>query len=1456
MDKPQQRRGAVKRDNRLTSSPKTADIIRGGIQDTGDLISTVFQRDNNGYGLTVSGDNPVFVQSVTPNGSAAMAGLQTGDRIIKVNGKLVTDENHTGVVDLIKSETHVAMTVFRTYVVTIPPAAGATTNGNHQLMNPAYSNGQDHQRELSTVEEVQKKPPANGPKSRTQPPTPPPIERIPGYQDDASFRGSRTSTAPTGLHRRRSNPEVVHAGVNRMALTSAQSIDQIVTVDQLHRQNSFPDELPPALPVKRGRNANNSLQDVSDFVAPSGTPPPPYPGDGQQPLHRSSQRVVPKSGSFSGMSAGPLRVQQIRQVNVMTAEEHTSFSISQGPFSDYSTLQRSLPHLAVFINYLFQPPSDDVVALLFHLITDIYPKGTSKEILRWAFEIHFTFIVPNSPLDLLNNVPCGDKNPIDIVNAIDEVLAKPDREDVLRDVFTSARLIALHVIKARLAEFQQKRIQGLHTLFTNNLTDIELEEAVHAPDKMREVMDRVLVGHLEAITVASPGEPENRSDRQAAIGCALATFLKVNGVKAMGRDGSYLVDKWPLLVQKDKSKFKLKDKSKKAVNVSGHQFASVSFTSLNFCVVCNTVLWGVGPQGLQCTSCEFTSHRGCLKNVEEMCVGEKKERRSFINMDSFGIFGRKRSNNSPTAIANAKKGHDEKEEADVIGDVLPDNRDEPKGYVNQVVNRFESGKMQDPSNDVAAIGPTEKAPKVPLTVVGRSESLKAQKKAQIKPGVRKKSDPAHFHRDDMDDLSELNGKPLAVSGSSSVSMQSLPSDSSLIFEDDPDFDADPDHIPNWQSMLTDPSVVEALGVHHLEEMIQIHVELNEQMKVLKSSGTLIGNVGDMLLSRFAGHGGKVFKNAAAAFNHNQPAALEVLKNSQVKNPKLVKFLEEAASNPLCRRLMLKDIIPTGMQRLTKYPLLLENLVKYTPGETDEEKAELKKVQVALESSREILNYVNQAIHDSANIHRLKELQSKIDMAPYLKSQHKRALDSKDLELSKYCLLFDGDLTWRLSKQKTVDLHVILLNKMLLLVTKQDDKLVLKYHASPVTVVDSSKKPTEKPWGPILSLDGLSVRDVATDPRAFFLFQCTSSGFSAGPQMYEMVANSDKEQKLWKKYILEAISRVSHDYESIRTAYPTSATASITVPLPIISAETESGIHAQSDDDDALQNDAARNAHLERLTLTSPSDVIVTEPFVLEDAKVVVSSMEQLRRSDEQVEEGLTAKLRLVSEILGISAARSAGGEDSTQPPDGKRLMHRLMTQTGSLIRLLKDSLTISVLEDELDHGIAMDHGESSVRDAVDSPVVKLTSVSVQTIPALQPGVPLEDLQPLVANLNSDLSTLMRYLCDKDAENERLRAQLATAKELLVSARTESRSPTPIGAVAPRPDSRISFLSLHSESEIPQATDSISVESVDIPLDATTAPADAAAIEESAAEPAALAESHHFVTDDQEEVQHL
>lgn len=47
----------------------------------------------------------------------------------------------------------------------------------------------------------------------------------------------------------------------------------------------------------------------------------------------------------------------------------------------------------------------------------------------------------------------------------------------------------------------------------------------------------------------------------------------------------------------------------------------------------------------------------------------------------------------------------------------------------------------------------------------------------------------------------------------------------------------------------------------------------------------------------------------------------------------VMFLtQECEASPQCRRLQLKDLLVSEMQRLTKYPLLLDKIIKHTEGE--------------------------------------------------------------------------------------------------------------------------------------------------------------------------------------------------------------------------------------------------------------------------------------------------------------------------------------------------------------------------------------------------------------------------------------------------------------------------------------------------------------------------------------------
>uniref|UniRef100_A0A1I8PQE1 PDZ domain-containing protein n=2 Tax=Stomoxys calcitrans TaxID=35570 RepID=A0A1I8PQE1_STOCA len=88
------------------------------------FLTLTVRKDENGYGMKVSGDNPVFVESVKPGGAAQIAGLVAGDMILKVNGFEVRSEKHPTVVSLIKASTIVELAVKRSQKLVRPSSVG------------------------------------------------------------------------------------------------------------------------------------------------------------------------------------------------------------------------------------------------------------------------------------------------------------------------------------------------------------------------------------------------------------------------------------------------------------------------------------------------------------------------------------------------------------------------------------------------------------------------------------------------------------------------------------------------------------------------------------------------------------------------------------------------------------------------------------------------------------------------------------------------------------------------------------------------------------------------------------------------------------------------------------------------------------------------------------------------------------------------------------------------------------------------------------------------------------------------------------------------------------------------------------------------------------------------------------------------------------------------------------
>ncbi|XP_063735902.1 rho guanine nucleotide exchange factor 1b isoform X2 [Eleginops maclovinus] len=351
---------------------------------------------------------------------------------------------------------------------------------------------------------------------------------------------------------------------------------------------------------------------------------------------------------------------------------------------------------------------------------------------------------------------------------------------------------------------------------------------------------------------------------------------------------------------------------------------------------------------------------------------------------------------------------------------------------------------------------------------------------------------------------------------------------------------------------------------NLDEIIEMHYNFLESLTKLRcpEDNFIVKSISTTVFNRFGGTEGEWFQKLTARFCSHQSWALDQIKSRQKKEPRFNSFILEAESKPQCRRLQLKDIIPIEMQRLTKYPLLLENIAKNTEDLTEKER-----IQQSAECCRKILNHVNEEVKNMENLLTLKDYQRRLDTSG-LKPSNDLYTEYKYMDLTQKKMLYEGSVTWRLTKEKAIEVQCVLLGDLLVLLQRQDDKMVLKCQSKSNIAVQEGKQMLS----PIIKLDSVFLREVATDRKAFYVIFTWESG----AQIYELVAQSIGERKIWTDVIKNAVDDLKKTGAPMRLSLPPGGGGLpfIPSPLPVLLSPTENGgLKSSSDrDKDSLTND--------------------------------------------------------------------------------------------------------------------------------------------------------------------------------------------------------------------------------------------------------------------------------------------
>ncbi|XP_066280560.1 rho guanine nucleotide exchange factor 11-like isoform X6 [Branchiostoma lanceolatum] len=1246
----------------------------------------------------------------------------------------------------------------------------------------------------------------------------------------------------------------------------------------------------------------------------------------------------PEQGTNPGMPSTQLNIISMEddefqsdnenEVFVSTSKEaghYSPYPPSQmedhGPFNSLELMKTKPAHQAVFLHYLMS--NSDPSSLFFIVVTDSYKTGTMKEMRKWAYEIHSTFLVASAPLRI--HVDDG------IVRAIDEALKyKSNDEASLRGLFQAAQNMASLVVKEQLQDFRNKRALGLGSLFGDqHLHDIHLDHA-----KEMKVVEQTLLPHLDQfmedgdIVANYMGSPTSRfgsqrsnletrtpaTARNSAMASCIVTFMKQVGVKIQ-TSGSQVspLDRCPSFTAKDKRFPRFRDKNKKSVvSVKGHHFVPMHYTALAFCNHCGGVLWGIGNQGYQCQDCEYNIHKGsCIDACEDHCVGgnlkgaqstrkkeknkEKRETRYFPKVFRPSEKERKSAILPPSQIPTYPVQPLMKDDDEEISKLKEDR------IVTTMVGGYEN-LQQDPSSPATSPHPNSRGnsprsqspditqeqppPDQPrrrgsLPLLFTSELVAKLSKSNRKTSTIERSESLKGRINGRDSITNGSGKrsksdvdvdavkvatETTTSGSTSTSSLSSSNSSEAVHRPpsptdvsrDSDFDVDLEQGANWQETV-DRSTLKSLSkkeikrqevinelfhtekahvrnlkvldlIFHrrmlqdnilpgdvvkqvfpnMQEIIDMHSTLNQAMKAKKKAdGHIVGQIGDLLLDRFDNESGEHFRHSAAVFCANQKAAVEMIRVRQKKDSKLQQFMAEAESNPLCRRLSLKDHLPQVMQRLTKYPLLLEKIANYTIGNPTEQ----KKINQAIECCKRSLEYVNQTVRDCENHQKLEEFSKKLDKSSLEKSSHPLLAEFKELDLPSKTLLHDGALTWRLGRTRLIDLHMLLMEDCLVLMQKEDDnRYVLKCQS---TMLVSGKEDTKTTHSPIIKLNNLLTRNVATDNKAFFLVSTSQ----IGPQIYELVASTATERKTWFKHITEAAeaykAKEKERARRVGISLPPPPRMSTTHEDPIAETTAEeiptnerngNLETVRVDEDSVTETQQAEETQVDGREVVQPSEVLVSQQVVYEETEVVLTPLEKLRRKDEAIRKSLEEKHRLLAELAGVPEDQltseidgKLSRQDSTsQEPEPRDLVMAAILQANTLTTLVNQCLKDPERRQSSSPAV---EGEVKTTSQEGSPAVSRPTSGASDLTI---SLPCDKLTAVTSRLSDQLTQLLGMLTSRDDERGRVYTELQDAQEELARYREQIyASPSPSEAsTAPRESRPSSMVSVASSTTDP------------------------------------------------------
>ncbi|XP_051879992.1 intersectin-2b isoform X2 [Pristis pectinata] len=155
-----------------------------------------------------------------------------------------------------------------------------------------------------------------------------------------------------------------------------------------------------------------------------------------------------------------------------------------------------------------------------------------------------------------------------------------------------------------------------------------------------------------------------------------------------------------------------------------------------------------------------------------------------------------------------------------------------------------------------------------------------------------------------------------------------------------------------------------------KELIMSNTKLFKALRVRKKTGgekMPVQMIGDILATELS------HMQAYIRFCSCQLNGAAILQQKTDEEPEFKDYLKKLASDPRCKGMPLSSFLLKPMQRITRYPLIIKNILENTP----EVHADHSHLKLALERAEELCSQVNEGVREKENSDRLEWIQSHV-----------------------------------------------------------------------------------------------------------------------------------------------------------------------------------------------------------------------------------------------------------------------------------------------------------------------------------------------------------------------------------------------------------------------------------------------------------------------------------------------